>query len=57
MKEYSLEQLKQYNGKEGRKALIAYDGLIYDVTDRILWQEGKHQVFCSNSAFLYDIVI
>ncbi len=43
MKGYSLEELKQYDGREGRKAYIAYDGSIYDVTDSFLWQGGKHQ--------------
>jgi predicted heme/steroid binding protein len=44
MKSYSLEELKEYNGKNGNRAYIAYEGLIYDVTDSFLWQGGKHQV-------------
>jgi predicted heme/steroid binding protein len=44
MKKLGLEELKQYNGKNGNKAYIAYEGLIYDVTDSFLWHGGKHQV-------------
>jgi len=44
MKEFSLSELQQYNGKKGNKAYIAYEGIVYDVTDSFLWQSGKHQV-------------
>ncbi|MHB1376900.1 MAG: cytochrome b5 domain-containing protein [Candidatus Humimicrobiaceae bacterium] len=43
MQEYSLEELKQFDGKEGRKTYVACNGLVYDVTDSFLWQGGKHQ--------------
>ena len=43
MEEYSLEELKQHDGKQGKKAYIAYNGLIYDVTESFLWKSGKHQ--------------
>ena len=43
MEEYELKELKKYNGKNGKKAYIAYDGLIYDVTGSFLWKDGKHQ--------------
>jgi len=44
MKEFTVGELKKYDGKEGRKAYIACDGFIYDVTDSFLWKDGKHQV-------------
>ncbi len=40
---FTLEQLKQYDGKEGRRAYIAYKGKVYDVTDDFLWVDGDHQ--------------
>jgi predicted heme/steroid binding protein len=43
MLEISLKDLKQYNGKNGNKAYIAYKESIYDVTDSSLWDEGEHQ--------------
>lgn len=37
-----LEELKQFDGKEGRPAYIAYQGEIYDVSESPLWKEGRH---------------
>jgi predicted heme/steroid binding protein len=42
MKEYTLEELAGYNGKNG-KIYIAYQGQVYDVTDSYLWDGGNHQ--------------
>lgn len=40
-KEMGLEELKKYDGSEG-KACVAYAGVIFDVTDSRLWKEGLH---------------
>jgi len=42
MKEYTLEELAGYNGKNG-KIYIDYQGQVYDVTDSSLWEGGNHQ--------------
>jgi len=42
-KKFTLEELKQYDGKEGRPAYIAYKGKVYDVSDNYLWVDGDHQ--------------
>lgn len=42
MKEYTLEELAQYNGKNG-KIYIAYQGQVYDLSDSYLWEGGIHQ--------------
>lgn len=39
----TVEELKQYDGKNGKPAYIAYKGKVYDVTDNFLWQDGDHQ--------------
>jgi predicted heme/steroid binding protein len=44
MREFTQEELKEYDGKEGRKAYVACNGYIYDVMDNFLWKDGKHQV-------------
>ncbi len=44
MEELTKEELQKYDGKEGRKAYVAFDGNIYDVTDSFLWKDGRHQV-------------
>jgi predicted heme/steroid binding protein len=42
-KKFTIEELKQYDGKDGRPAYIAYQGKVYDVTDSPLWTSGDHQ--------------
>jgi len=42
-KKFTLEELKQYDGRNGRPAYIAYKGKVYDVTESILWIGGDHQ--------------
>ena len=42
MKEYTIEELADYNGKNG-KIYIAYQGQVYDVTNSYLWKDGIHQ--------------
>ena len=38
----TLEELLQYDGKEGRKAYFSYHDEIYDATDSSLWKNGSH---------------
>ncbi len=42
MRKFTREELKKYDGKDGRPAYIAYKGKVYDVTSSFLWQKGKH---------------
>lgn len=42
-KQFTLDELKKYDGKNGRPAYIAYKGKVYDVSDDFLWVEGDHQ--------------
>jgi len=39
----TLEELKQHDGRDGRKAYVAVGGKIYDVSDSPLWSNGDHQ--------------
>ncbi|AUI72348.1 cytochrome b5 domain-containing protein [Companilactobacillus alimentarius] len=41
-KEMTLDELKEYNGKDGKPAYVAIDGIIYDVTDVDPWKNGEH---------------
>lgn len=43
--ELTLEELSQYNGKNGQPAYIALDGIIYDVSNAIQWKNGEHHGF------------
>lgn len=40
--ELTLEELAQYNGKNGQPVYVAVDGIIYDFTDLAKWQGGEH---------------
>ena len=39
---FTLEELAKFNGEDGNKAYVAYEGLVYDVTDVPQWKNGKH---------------
>ncbi|MEM3437672.1 MAG: cytochrome b5 domain-containing protein [Nitrososphaerales archaeon] len=43
MKVFTKEELKEYNGKNGKPIYIAYKGKVYDVTESPLWEGGEHQ--------------
>jgi predicted heme/steroid binding protein len=45
MKEMLLraDELAFFDGNEGRRALFAYDGRLYDVSGSFLWKCGRHQ--------------
>lgn len=41
--EFTLEDLAEFDGLDGRDAYIAVDGFVYDVTESNLWRDGSHQ--------------
>ena len=42
MRSFTTQELKRYDGKQGRPAYLAYNHTVYDVTGSFLWQDGKH---------------
>lgn len=42
MQTFTLEELKHYDGQEGRAAYVAVDGTVYDVSQVGPWQGGTH---------------
>lgn len=42
MKNFSTQELKQYNGIDGKGAYFAYEGKVYDATGSKFWIEGEH---------------
>ncbi len=41
-KSFTVEELAEYNGKDGQPAYIAIDGKVYDVTAVPQWENGDH---------------
>ena len=42
MKEFDVESLSYFDGKNGKPVYIAYRGKVYDVSRSGLWDEGIH---------------
>ena len=42
-KEFTLEELAKFDGKEGRPAYVAIHGIVYDVTGVKAWSSGSHK--------------
>lgn len=40
--EYTRSQLALRNGQDKPEIWVAYQGIIYDVTESRLWRNGKH---------------
>ncbi len=43
MPDYTREQLAQFDGRDGSPAYVAYQGVIYDVTDSSMWDAGDDE--------------
>ena len=42
LKEFTLQELAEYNGKNG-KIYVAYQGQVYDISGSYVWKSGAHQ--------------
>ena len=43
LKEFTLEELARYTGREGVPAFVAYQGEVRDFSGSFHWQAGRHQ--------------
>ena len=43
----TLQQLAAFDGKNGRRAYIADNGVIYDVTNSPVWNNGRHENYAA----------
>jgi len=44
MKEFTEDELAQYNGENGNPVYVVYKRKVYDVSASFLWKNGTHQV-------------
>jgi predicted heme/steroid binding protein len=42
-KTFTEKELQAYNGERGRSIYIAYNGVVYDVTEAPKWRTGLHE--------------
>ncbi len=42
MKEFTLEELASFDGKNGKATYVCVEGQVYDVSGSSLWAEGAH---------------
>ena len=43
MKDFSAVELATFDGREGRPAYVAYEGLVYDLSESPMWIGGDHE--------------
>lgn len=43
MKDFTAQELATFDGREGRAAYVAYEGIVYDVSDSAMWSGGDHE--------------
>ena len=41
-KKFTVKELEEYNGKDGKPAYVAYEGKVYDLSQSSLWGNGNH---------------
>ncbi len=41
-KTYTVTELAEFNGKNGKPAYVSYKGTVYDVTESYQWLDGDH---------------
>jgi predicted heme/steroid binding protein len=40
---FTRKSLAEFDGKDGRRAYVAYNGRVFDVTESVMWTDGEHQ--------------
>ncbi|MFH1090889.1 MAG: DUF2231 domain-containing protein, partial [Pseudomonadota bacterium] len=42
LREFTLEELKEFDGRDGKPAYVAYDQKVFDITASKRWKNGSH---------------
>lgn len=43
MKKYTVSELRERNGKDGKPVYVSLEGKVHDLSKAFLWQGGEHQ--------------
>lgn len=43
MRDFTIEELKDFDGTGGTPSYVAYEGVVYDVTESAMWGDGDHE--------------
>jgi predicted heme/steroid binding protein len=57
MKIYTKQQLSLRNGQDKPEIWVAYQGLIYDVSDSRLWKKGMHYEHWAGQDLTEELVL
>ena len=41
-RKFTIQQLSEFNGKNGKPAYVGFKGKVYDVTESYQWGDGEH---------------
>ena len=41
-RKFTITELSQFDGKDGKPAYVGYKGKVYDVTESFQWIDGEH---------------
>lgn len=56
LREFTLEELSEYDGRDGRDAYVAVNGYVYDVTNSSQWRDGNHRGRVQAGADLTEVL-
>ncbi|MDA3937066.1 MAG: cytochrome B5 [Actinomycetota bacterium] len=43
MESFTRDELATFDGKNGKPAYVAYEGVVYDLTESAMWGDGDHE--------------
>jgi predicted heme/steroid binding protein len=43
MRDFTADELAEFDGSDGGSAYVAYKGVVYDVTESSMWGGGDHE--------------
>lgn len=55
--ELTVEQLAEFDGKNGNSCYVAVSGVIYDLSDSAFWQNGEHSISMGQASCGRDLTV